>query len=135
MLAEPIIDEVTEYTKEELVNQEFNTFGFYLKSHPVSKYKDANAINTLLLDDYNGKYISIVLEVINIKEIMTKKNDVMAFIKASDEYKQIDLTLFPNEYQTYHNLKKHDIINVYGKAEKRFDNYQLVVSKITMLKE
>ena len=135
VLAEPIIDEVTEYTKEELVNQEFNTFGFYLKSHPVSKYKDANAINTLLLDDYNGKYISIVLEVINIKEIMTKKNDVMAFIKASDEYKQIDLTLFPNEYQTYHNLKKHDIINVYGKAEKRFDNYQLVVSKITMLKE
>ena len=135
VLAEPIIDEVAEYTKEELVNQEFNTFGFYLKSHPVSKYKDANAINTLLLDDYNEKYINIVLEVINIKEIMTKKNDVMAFIKASDEYKQIDLTLFPNEYQTYHNLKKHDIINVYGKVEKRFDNYQLVVSKITMLKE
>lgn len=135
VLAEPIIDEVTEYSKEELVNQEFNTFGFYLKSHPVSKYKDANAINTLLLDDYNEKYINIVLEVINIKEIMTKKNDVMAFIKASDEYKQIDLTLFPNEYQTYHNLKKHDIINVYGKVEKRFDNYQLVVSKITMLKE
>ena len=135
VLAEPIIDEVAEYTKEELVNQEFNTFGFYLKSHPVSKYKDANAINTLLLDDYNGKYISIVLEVINIKEIMTKKNDVMAFIKASDEYKQIDLTLFPDEYQTYHNLKKHDIINVYGKVEKRFDNYQLVVSKITILKE
>lgn len=135
VLAEPIIDEVAEYTKEELVNQEFNTFGFYLKSHPVSKYKDANAINTLLLDDYNGKYINIVLEVINIKEIMTKKNDVMAFIKASDEYKQIDLTLFPNEYQTYHNLKKHDIINVYGKVEKRFDNYQLVVSKITILKE
>ena len=135
VLAEPIIDEVAEYTKEELVNQEFNTFGFYLKSHPVSKYKDANAINTLLLDDYNEKYINIVLEVINIKEIMTKKNDVMAFIKASDEYKQIDLTLFPNEYQTYHNLKKHDIINVYGKVEKRFDNYQLVVSKITILKE
>ena len=135
VLAEPIIDEVTEYSKEELVNQEFNTFGFYLKAHPVSKYKDANALNTLLLDDYNGKYISIVLEVTNIKEIMTKKNDVMAFIKASDEYKQIDLTLFPDEYQTYHNLKKHDIINVYGKVEKRFDNYQLVVSKITMLKE
>lgn len=135
VLAEPIIDEVAEYTKEELVNQEFNTFGFYLKSHPVSKYKDANAINTLLLDDYNEKYINIVLEVINIKEIMTKKNDVMAFIKASDEYKQIDLTLFPNEYQTYHNLKKHDIINVYGKVEKRFDNYQLIVSKITILKE
>ena len=34
------------------------------------------------------------------KEILTKKNDVMAFLKASDEYKQIDLTLFPKIYQT-----------------------------------
>ena len=58
----------------------------------------------------------------------------MAFIKASDEYKQIDLTLFPTEYSEYNNLKKHDIINVYGKVEKRFDNYQLIVSKITVLK-
>ncbi len=66
---------------------------------------------------------------------MTKKNDVMAFVKASDEYKQIDLTLFPNEYHEYHNLKSHDIIAVYGKVEKRFDNYQLIVSKINILKE
>ena len=134
-IAEPIIDEVSEYSKEELVNLEFNTFGFYLQAHPVSKYKDSKAISTLVLDNYNEKYINIILEVLSIKEIMTKKNDVMAFIKASDEYKQVDLTLFPNEYSEYNNLKKHDIINVYGKVEKRFDNYQIIVSKIIVLKE
>ena len=62
-----------------------------------------------------------------------KKNDVMAFIKCSDEYKEIDLTLFPKEYKLYNNLKAHDIIDVYGKIEKRLDNIEIIVSRINKL--
>ena len=62
-----------------------------------------------------------------------KQEDVMAFIKASDEYRQVDLTLFPKVWEENKNLVNYDIINVYGKVEKRLDNYQLVVSKITKL--
>ncbi|MBQ2873311.1 MAG: DNA polymerase III subunit alpha [Bacilli bacterium] len=129
----PVIDELPEYTKEELVKNELNTFGFYLSYHPVSKYKENNFINTLSLEEYTNKYIELVLEVNNIKEILTKKNDVMAFIKASDEYKQIDLTLFPKTYEENKNLEIYDIIKIYGKVEKRFDNYQIIVSKIINL--
>ena len=132
-IEEPLIDVFDEYSKDELIKQEFDTFGFYLSSHPISKYKDSNSLNTLNLVEYDNKYINIVLEVNSIKEIFTKKNDVMAFIKASDEYKQIDLTLFPKEYKEYNNLKKYDIINVYGKVEKRLDNLGLIVSKIEVL--
>ena len=132
-IEEPIIDEISEYSKEELIKQEFDSFGFYLSNHPVSKYKKENAINTMMLEDYLGKYINIILEVMNIKEIITKNNDVMAFIRADDEYRQIDLTLFPDTYKNYNNLSNHDIINVYGKVEKRMDNYQIVVSKIVKL--
>ena len=130
---EPLIDIFDEYSKEELIKQEFDTFGFYLSNHPVSKYKDYNSLNTLNLSEYDNKYINIVLEVNSIKEIFTKKNDVMAFVRASDEYKQIDLTLFPKEYKEYNNLKNHDIINVYGKVEKRLDNLGIIVSKIDVL--
>ena len=66
----------------------------------------------------------------NIKEVITKKNDVMAFVKASDEYKQIDLTLFPKIYLEHKNIEIYDIIKIYGKVEKRFDNYQIIVSKL-----
>ena len=132
-IEEPIIDIYSEFSKEELIDQEFNSFGFYLSSHPVSKYKAETSLNTLKLDDYLGKYINIVLEVLNIKEIITKNNDVMAFIRSSDEYKEIDLTLFPKTYKEYNDIKKHDIINVFGKVEKRMDDYQVVVSKITKL--
>ena len=129
----PIIDEFSEYSKEELIKQELNTFGFYLTYHPVSKYKDGINTNTLSLEEYTDKYIELVLEVNNIKEILTKKNDVMAFIKASDEYRQIDLTLFPKIYNENKDIETQDIIKITGKVEKRFDNYQIVVSKIINL--
>ena len=132
-IEEPIIDIFNEYTKDELIEQEFNSFGFYLSNHPVSKYKKINDLNSLNIPDYLGKYLNLTLEIMNIKEVITKNNDVMAFILASDEYKEIELTVFPKTYQENNNLKKHDIINVFGKVEKRMDNYQIVVSKITKL--
>ena len=132
-IEEPLIDIVQEYRKDELIKQEFAIFGFYLQEHPVSKYKDDHSLNTLNLNEYVGKYINLILEIIKIKEVTTKKNDVMAFIKASDEYKDIDLTLFPREYAMYNDLKSHDIINVAGKLEKRLDDFSIVVSKITKL--
>ena len=57
----------------------------------------------------------------------------MAFVKSSDEFRQIDLTLFPKIYKDNKNLESYDIIKIYGKVEKRFDNYQIIVSKIINL--
>jgi len=129
----PIIDEFPEYTKDELIKNELNTFGFYLTYHPVSKYKENIHTNTLALEEFTEKYLELVLEINNIKEVVTKKNDVMAFVKASDEYKQVDLTLFPNTYKENKNIEVYDIIKIYGKVEKRFDNYQIIVSKLINL--
>jgi len=129
----PIINEIEEYSKDELIKNELNTYGFYITYHPVSKYKDNIYTNTLLLEQYDNKFIELVLEVNHIKEIVTKKNDVMAFVKGSDEYCQVDLTLFPNLYQDNKNLEIYDIIKIYGRVEKRFDNYQIIVSKIINL--
>ena len=134
-IEKPIIDVISEYSKEELIKQEFDTFGLYISNHPVTKYKNKQDINTLMLPSRVDKYIDIVLEVISIKEIMTKKNDVMAFVKAGDEYKTIDLTLFPNVYKENNNLNKRDIIKVSGKVEKRLSNYQIIVSKIIKLEK
>ena len=55
---------------------------------------------------------------------------------ASDEFRQVDLTLFPKVYQEFKDMKVYDIITVIGRVEKRLDNYQIVVSKIkNMTKE
>ena len=122
-----------EYSKEELIDIEFRTFGFYLTEHPVSKYRKDNDVTLLDLESYFTKSIELILQVINIKEIVTKKNDVMAFVGAVDEYDLVDLTIFPKVYSRYNNIKVGNIIKVYGSVEKRFDKYQIIVSKIDIL--
>ena len=114
---------------------ELNSFGFYLTYHPVSKYKENIVTSTLDLEESDGKFIELVLEVNQIKEIVTKNNDVMAFVKSSDEFCQVDLTLFPKVYKENKNLEIYDIIKIYGKVEKRFNNYQIIVSKIINFKK
>ncbi len=130
---EPIIETYPEYEKEILIKDEFNSYGFYLTNHPVTRYKTKEIINSLDIEDHLGKYIYLVLEINSIKEIFTKNNDVMAFVKASDEYCQVELTFFPKIYKTNQFLKVYDIIKVYGRVDKRFDNYQIVVSNVIKL--
>ena len=129
---EPIIDEFNEYTKEDLIEGELNVFGFYLSEHPVSKYKNDNT-NTLMIEKNFNKYISLTLIINHIKEINTKNNDIMAFVEASDEYSKVDLTIFPKDYKKYNNIKEKDIIRVYGRVEKRYEKFQIIVSKIEVL--
>ena len=90
-----------------------------------------NRKHIILCND--NKYIELVLEINSIKEVITKNNDVMAFIKASDEYRQLDITLFPKVYQDNKKIEIYDIIKIYGRVEKRFDNYQIIASKIINL--
>lgn len=129
-LEKPLIEVYPEYDRDTLIKNEFKCYGFYLTEHPVSRYRDNININSLMLEDYDNKYIELVLEVNNIREVVTKNNDVMAFIKASDEYRYISLTLFPKIYNVNKDINNLDIIKVYGRVEKRFDNYQIVVSNI-----
>lgn len=121
-------------TKEEKINNQLLSFGFYLSEHPTNTYRQPNDIETKNINLYYNKNISITLLVDNIKEITTKKNDTMAFINASDEFGMISLTLFPTTYKQYNNINRKDIIRVFGRVERRFDKYQIIVNSLKILK-
>ena len=57
----------------------------------------------------------------------------MAFITGEDEYGEVSLTVFPNVYKRFNNIEIGDIINIFGKVEKRFDKYQLIIDKLQVL--
>ena len=122
-----------EYTKEEKIENQLDTFGFYLSNHPTNIYKKDSDIDTLSIEKYFDRTISMVLSIDNIKEVTTKNNDIMSFVTASDEYGQISLTLFPKTYKQYNNIKKKDIIRILGRVEKRFDQYQIIVNSLNLL--
>ena len=129
----PQITKYEEYTKEELLSLEINTFGLYLTESPVSKYKGPSDINTKELKNHYNQKIHIILVIDTIKEAITKNNDIMSFITGSDEYGSITITLFPDLYKKFQNLSKRDIIRVFGRVERRFDRYQVVAKEIRIL--
>ncbi len=126
-------DDIT--NEESIINQK-QSFGFYLSNHPTNIYKSNDDIITTNIEYYFDKYIKSVLLIDHIKEITTKNNDIMAFITASDEFGQISLTLFPKTYKQYQKLlSKNSIIRVFGKVEKRFDKYQILVTSLKILNQ
>jgi len=131
----PEIEVVEEYQKEELILKEKELFGVYLSNHPVTTYKNTNpsAININEVEKYFNKTITAIILVDRIKTIETKTKEKMMFITGSDEYKNIDLTVFPKLYQEASSVKTGDIIMVNGQIEKRFDKYQIIVRNIKIL--
>lgn len=134
-LSPPSLVPYEDYTKEELIDNQLTVFGFYLSNHPTNIYKNASDPDTRYVEQYFDKTISLVLVIDQIKEVTTKKNDIMAFITASDEYGQISLTMFPKTYKSYNNINKKDIIRIYGRVERRFDQYQIVINSLKILEQ
>ena len=53
----------------------------------------------------------------------------MAFVTGSDEANKIDIVFFPKIYKEY-NLLRNNIIVLEGKVEKRYDEYQIIATKV-----
>ncbi len=122
-----------EYDDSYLLESESELLGFYFSNHPVTKYK--RDINILNISKYFDKNVRMILLIESIKEIKTKNNDKMAFLKLSDEYGCIDGVVFPIYYkEIYNSLRKMIVINAYCKVERRLNKYQLVLNKIEILK-
>ena len=114
------------------MKNELNVYGFYLSNNPITevKLKYPNIVNLNEINLYFDKFVNIAVYVDSIREIKTKNGDKMSFIEASDEIDKIELVLFPKFYRDNVIIKEGEIILVNGKVEKRFDKYQIVVSKV-----
>ncbi len=130
----PVLNEIEEFDKRELLLHEHDVFGFYFTRHPVSEYKNSTYVELDKLNEYFDKDIKTVVLVDRIKETSTKKNEKMLFITGSDEITTVDLVMFPSVYKDYLDLKVGNVIEVSAHVEKRFDKYQLIISKIKYLK-
>ena len=124
----PDLNMFNEYDSEELIKYEKDVFGFYLSDHPIVKYN--NSIKLIDLKDFFDKSVKLYLLVDEMMKIKTKDNSDMAFIVCSDETDNADLIIFPNKFKLLNDIKIGDIVNVYGRVEKRYDKYQILVNDI-----
>jgi len=128
LVSVPNLKEFDEYSNSELVNMEKELYGFYLSDHPVVKYN--NIVKLININKYFDKTINMYIYIEEIKKIKTKNEDDMAFIVGSDETNMMDFIVFPNKFNLIKDLKVGDVVKIFGKVEKRYDKYQVLVNDI-----
>ncbi|MEK7192836.1 MAG: OB-fold nucleic acid binding domain-containing protein, partial [Patescibacteria group bacterium] len=76
--------------------------GLYVSGHPLDKHKEKFEKNehtiTKIKEYPNGKGIIIAGLVEEVRMVITKKNDQMAFVKISDLTDSIECVVFPTPY-------------------------------------
>ena len=131
LVMKPVINYVDEYSPEELMEMELDSYGFYITNHPASKYKDT--VKTNDVSKYFDKYIEMVVMVGSIRKIKTKKGEDMAFLSGSDEMGEMDFVIFPKNFNMLTGVNKNSLIKIRGQVTKRFDEYQVVINNLTIL--
>ena len=57
----------------------------------------------------------------------------MAFLDLSDDTGKISCTVFPKKILYLNDLKVGDIVKIKGQVQKRLDNYQIILEKLTKI--
>ena len=130
LINKPIIETFPEYDKTLLMQKEYELYGFYISNHPSSKYICPKSKD---LPKYFDKFIEVTVLIENIKLIKTKKGDNMAFLDLSDDTGKISCTVFPKKTSYLNELKIGDIVKIKGQVQKRLDNYQIILEKLTKI--
>ncbi len=106
----PDIPEAEEYSFRELLNMEKESAGMFLSGHPLSEYTDAGRL--LRTDNIcdiaenseneypDGKKVSFICIVDNIRKHVTKKGEKMCFASVSDRSGMIECAVFPRVYSS-----------------------------------
>ena len=139
---------VTNGPKHEAAEQllwERELLGVYLSQHPLDQYIDvlnsqSVTINSLSkLED--GKSATLGGHIADIREIVTKNGQKMAFVKLADFTTEIELVVFPGTYQQTADLWLRDkVVLVKGKVSRKGQNGsrdepKLLVNEIRLIDE
>ena len=80
-----------------------------------------------------NRKIYMIAKIESLKEVTTKNKDTICFMKISDEYGTVDATIFSDVYKDYDNLQIGDIIQIYGRVNRRKGKDQIIINNIKVL--
>lgn len=152
---------VPELPKLELLEMEKDLIGCYVSGHPLDDYREiiekaatvttanvmkiarsekamkdefeaANGSASSWRNRYNGKTYTAIGSISELREIMTKKGDQMAFAKINDMGGQFDVTFFPKTWAALKSQIANDkVVALVGKIDLRDDAPQMLVDSIS----
>ena len=144
------LPDVGEYTKEMLLAFEKEVLGIYLSGHPLEAYQElwrkyiTNTTNDFALDEESGEVSiadqsnAVIGGIVVDKTIKYTKNDkVMAFINMEDLVGNVEVVIFPKDYERYGSILNEDAkIFIKGRASVEEDrDGKLICEQIVLFDE
>ncbi len=111
-------------TREERLAWEKDLLGLYVSGHPLDAYKDFLATSNTSIEKLkhlpNGLTSVVYGHIDDVRTILTKKGDKMAFMHVSDYTGVVEIVVFPKAFETYQSLLvPNTCIGVKGKMSER----------------
>lgn len=126
-------------TAMETLAWERELLGLYLSGHPLDKFKKTieekkYSIKNIKEEPKEGKEVMVAGMIEELREIITKKGDPMAFMKLSDYGDTLETVVFPKIMTQYKNLLLKDkCVAIKGKISLRNGEITLIVDKMKEL--
>jgi len=133
------LQEAPEATAIEKLAWERELLGLYLSGHPLDKFKKTieeknYKINYAKINAKEGKEFMIAGMIEEVRAIVTKKGDNMAFVKISDYDDTLEMVVFPRTMSEFKDLLiKDKCVAVKGKISLRNGEITLIVDKMKEL--
>ncbi len=135
------IPDIPEWPESQLLAYERELIGFYVTSHPLANYakvlKNYASASTDTLSEFRDQTeVTLGGIVDQLKEIVTKKGDKMAFVTLQDLSGSCEVIVFPDLYKDSTELIKKDAtLFVRGKINARDDMPKVLAEEIVALDE
>ena len=128
-----------QYPDKELLLWERDLMGLYLSAHPLDKYDNYFEEQThpmsYISADYNNKMVTVGGIITNVRTILTKKGDKMAFVKIENKTDEAEFIVFPSTFaECGGRLVVDNVVKVYGKVNAT-DKDGRVTSDVKLLAE
>jgi DNA polymerase-3 subunit alpha len=133
------LPDIEEWHENQLLSFEKETLGFYITSHPLTRYEEDikrfTSENTASLAHLEtGREVTICGVVNTFKEITTRKGERMAFATLEDLKGVIEVILFPDIFlSSLSYLKGDDPILVKGVLDVGEENFKIKANEVIPL--
>ena len=129
------LDKANPIPSSQKLSWEKELLGLYVSSHPLDQFKKILEKRTLSLKEIKEKAFSHQIKVggiiSSIKKILTKKEQMMAFLKLEDLTDKIEVVVFPSVMQKNPEIfQENKIVFITGKVENHESPPKIICEEI-----
>ncbi|MFW6052815.1 MAG: DNA polymerase III subunit alpha [Desulfosalsimonas sp.] len=139
----PEIENIPEWDENHMLELEKEAIGFYITGHPLDEYKDlmekyanVDALSVKEEEVADQEIVRIGGLVKNVKTIMTKKGEPMAFVDIEDIHGAVEAIVFPKIYSSVQDILAVDTpVFVQGQVQKNENSAKIVADSVVRIPE